>query len=129
MHDLRGTLTTTLVNRASGPDGAVGPIGARYAADHSISADGHLVAFSSDAPNLTTDNTNSANEVYLRDLSAQTTTLISRGSGPDGAPANGRSYGGLLTADGGLMFVLSESTNLTADGQNGAFVRELSPSG
>ena len=78
--------TTTLVNRASGPDGAAGDVDGRYSADASISPDGHLVAFSSDAPNLTTNDTNRANEVYIRDLRAQTTELISRTSEPDGAP-------------------------------------------
>jgi len=79
------------------------------------------------APNLTADETNGVNEVYIRDVGAQTTALVSRASGPDGAPANGRSYGAHLAAGGRLIFFTSESTNLAPDDQNGVFLRELAP--
>ena len=50
--------------------------------DPSISADGHFVAFVSNATNLTADKTHGMATVYLRDLRAGTTRMIGPGSEP-----------------------------------------------
>ena len=77
VHDL-STGATTLVSRASGPTGPP----AMGASEHpSISADGHRVAFTSDAWNLTPAKCNPARGIFVRDLAAGTTTLVSRGDG------------------------------------------------
>ena len=68
----------TLVSRASGPGGPP----AMGASSHpSISADGARVAFTSDAWNLSPAKCNPARGIFVRDLTTQTTKLVSRGDG------------------------------------------------
>ena len=75
---------TTLVSRASGPTGAA----ANDASDQpSVSADGRFVVFVSRADNLSADDNDSVANVFVRDLQAGTTTLVSRA---DGAPVRVR---------------------------------------
>jgi hypothetical protein len=81
----------------------IGPAGIK-----SISGDGHLVGFSSHATNLTPGDANNADDVFVHNLSAHTTTLVSRASGADGALGNNFSDGVALTADG--RFVLRRDT-------------------
>ena len=71
--------TTTLVSRASGTRGAQGDHSSETAV---ISADGHSVAFDSGADNLVPGRSR-GDGVYVRNLRARTTTLVSRASGPD----------------------------------------------
>jgi hypothetical protein len=78
---------TTLVSRASGPTGAEGNDGS---ADPSISADGRFVAFDSEASNLSPGDHDDDKDVFVRDLRAQTTTLISRASGTNAPRATTR---------------------------------------
>ncbi len=71
VHD-RTTGTTTLVSvSGSGVQG----IGESYLP--SISADGHLVAFTSSSPILVPDDTNGISDVFVRDLRALTTERVS----------------------------------------------------
>jgi hypothetical protein len=78
---------TTLVSRASGPTGAEGNDGS---ADPSISADGRFVAFDSEASNLSPGDHDDDEDVFVRGLRAQTTTLISRASGTNAPRATTR---------------------------------------
>jgi hypothetical protein len=111
---VRDTLTgtTTLVSRSDGPDGAVanadvdGLRSAGVVVQPGASAldpphdQSHvLVAFSTRATNLSDHFTGSAatggvEEAWLRDVTAGTTYLVSRGDGLKGAPANGDSTSG-----------------------------------
>ncbi len=70
--------TTVLASRATG---AVGPPAFGASAHPSLSADGTRVAFTSDAWNLTPSKCNPARGIFIRDLRAQTTELVSRGDG------------------------------------------------
>ena len=72
-HDL-ATGTTELVSRATGTDGAEAD-GA--AGDPALSADGRTVAFASEATNLAADKPDATRGVFVRDLAAATTTLLS----------------------------------------------------
>ena len=56
-----------------------------------ISPGGRFVAFDSNASNLHPDDTDATGDVFVRDLQAGTTTLISRASGADGAKGDGDS--------------------------------------
>ena len=69
------TSVLTLTSRASG---AAGAGGTTASADASISADGRYVAFSSLADNLSTEDDNTYSNIFVRDLQANTTTLVSR---------------------------------------------------
>lgn len=73
VRDLAGA-TTTAVGRASG---AAGELANEDAAQLSLSADGRFVSFESRASNLAAGVTEGWEQVYLRDLAAATTTLLS----------------------------------------------------
>jgi Tol biopolymer transport system component len=73
------TNTTTLASRASGAGGAKGNGNSWRPA---ISADGRFVAFRSGATNLSPDDGDATEDVFVRDLQANTTTLVSRATGP-----------------------------------------------
>ncbi len=93
----------------------------------SISADGRFVAFVSEASNLAAEATASKN-IYVRDLQAQTTTLVSRQSAADGgAGADDRSFDAAISADGRYVVFESDADNLSAeDAASGdVFVRDL----
>jgi hypothetical protein len=119
------TLTTTLVDRASGANGAKGNDDAYPAG---IWGDGRFVAFSSYATNLSPDDGDATGDVFVRDLQAGTTTLVSRASGASGTKGNGDSYADSVSADGRFIALESGASNLSpADGDTAydAYVRDL----
>ena len=112
--------TTTLVSRATG---AAGAPGAYHSYWPQLSADGSRVAFASYAGNLRGDPAPTRLDVYVRDLAAGTTTLVSRANGAAGAPGNADSGGqpGLAISDDGTKVVFhSQATNL-APATRGSF--------
>lgn len=95
VRDLIGS-TTVLASRAPGLEGAPGN---GISTTPAISADGSTVAFASLATNLAPDGTATSN-VYVRDLGAETTELVSRRSGNNGAPGQLSSNRPSISADG-----------------------------
>jgi len=93
----------------------------------SLSGEGSLVAFASDADNLAPSDTNGYRDVFVRDLLADTTLLVSAGmSGV--APGNGISYDPAITSDGRYVAFTSTVTNLVTGDANkvsDVFVRDL----
>ena len=117
--------TTTLVSRATGAGGA-GADGA--SSEAAISADGRYVAFQSDADNLSGADDNRFTNLFVRDLQANTTTLVSRQSaGRGGAPADGISGAPSISADGRYVAFQSDADNLTGDdlAVRDVFVRDI----
>ena len=117
--------TTILVSRASGAGGAPAN-GDSFEPD--ISADGRYVAFRSSADNLSSEDDDSVENLYVRDLVAQTTTLVSRATGPVGAGADGNSFAPAISGDGRRVAFDSAATNLSADDGDAVrdvFVRDL----
>ena len=115
----------TLVSRATGPAGAAGDGGSLGG---SISPDGRFVAFDSDANNLSDQDADGTVDVFVRDLQTNTTTLVSRATGPAGAAGDGESGGASISADGRLVAFWSRAKNLSdQDGDVTAdvFVRDL----
>jgi len=100
------TGTTTLLSADQFNEG----FGNAESRDPSISADGHLVAFSSDADNLVPNDTNQNSDVFVRNVQAATTTLVSAGAA--GTAANGGSIEPALSADGLFVAFTSTATNL-----------------
>ena len=93
-----------------------------------ISGDGRYVAFASVADDLVSSDNNRASDVFVRDLSAGTTTLASVST--DGIhPGNGDSFSPVLTADGRYLLFHSKASNLTAgsfgSGTENLFFRDL----
>lgn len=119
------TNSTTLVSRASGVSGATGNF---YSRNPSVSADGRFVAFHSAASNLHPDDPDAIQDVYVRDLLANTTTLVSRASGVAGAKGDDDSYYASISDDGRYVAFRSESSNLHPhDPDSGAdfYLRDL----
>jgi Tol biopolymer transport system component len=115
-----------LVSRADGPAGAPAGDGSD---EPSISADGARVAFESQADNLSLEDNDQFQSVFVRDVAAGTTTLVSRASGATGAPADDRSeVRGGMSDDGRRVAFMSYATNLSTDNRYAKakiFVRDL----
>src|SRR5207249_3753086 len=82
-----------------------------------VSADGRFVAFASFADNLVIGDTNGANDVFVRDRVAGTTTRLSVSSGGD--QGNASSFSPSLSADGRFVTFRSYASNLVAADANG----------
>jgi Tol biopolymer transport system component len=113
----RVTGTTTLVSRTSSGAPANG-----HSNSPVISANGRYVAFTSQASNLVPTDTNGALDVFVRDLQAGTTTLVSVSSG--GAAANYGAYEPSISADGRYIAFESASDTLVP-GDTNVFNRDI----
>lgn len=78
--------------------------------DAVISSDGRFVAFVSGSSDLTSDDTNQMDDVFLRDLITGKTTLVSVAG--DSVSANAPSFGPSISRDGHFVAFLSAATNL-----------------
>lgn len=93
----------------------------------SMSGDGNLVVFRSEATNLVSGA--SGSQVYIRNISSGTTELVSKGDTIFGAPGN--DYSGVqpsITPDGRYVGFSSKASNLVAGDTNGyydVFVRDM----
>jgi Tol biopolymer transport system component len=85
----------------------------------SISADGRLVAFDSDATNLVAGDTNRNPDVFVHDRSTGTTERVSVDS--SGREGDGWSYYPALSEDGTVVAFNSDSTNLVVGDANGTW--------
>jgi Tol biopolymer transport system component len=101
VHD-RATATTTRVSVSTAGAQTFDVNGSDFAA---ISGDGQLVAFSTRGSELVAGDTNNETDVFLRDRTTGTTTLISVDA--DGTQGNGGSSRPAMSADG--RFVAFES--------------------
>lgn len=91
-----------------------------------VSADGRFVVFTSDATDLVPGDTNGNVDVFIRDLTAGTTELISVNAAGTG-PANGYSYEPAISADGRYVAFSSSATDLVTNDfnwQQDVFVRD-----
>ena len=91
-----------------------------------ISANGRYVAFQSDASDLVVTDTNGTSDVFVRDLVAGTTALVSESTaGTDSG--NGYSGGRGISADGRYVTFHSDANDLVVTDTNGSsdvFVRD-----
>jgi Tol biopolymer transport system component len=99
------------VSLVSGGTGAGSPA-VEGALEPSVSADGNLIAFSSDANNFGANDTNGLRDVYLHNRATGTTVLVSRRS--DGAAGNGASSEPSISTNG--QFVSFSSTAIDIAG-------------
>jgi Tol biopolymer transport system component len=105
--------TTVLVSRADGAAGAPAG-GSSYSV--TIDASGTRVAFTSLGQTLFPGDDNNRSDVFLRDVAAATTTLVSRADGAGGALGDGESEGPSLSASGNCVAFASYASNLVASG-------------
>ena len=92
-----------------------------------MSADGLFVAFDSDASDLVAVDSNTAKDVFVRDLQAETTNLVSANATGTNS-GNGASFGQAISADGDFVAFQSEASNLVGTDTNGepdVFLRNL----
>ena len=92
----------------------------------SASTNGQYVVFQSDASDLVPGDMNGVSDIFVRDLLAGATTLVSVAT--NGGPANGASTDPVMTPDGRYVAFVSAATNLVAGDTNGipdVFVRDL----
>jgi Ca2+-binding RTX toxin-like protein len=120
VHDLL-TNTTTRVSEDSAGNQGNGGSGAA-----SISGDGRFVAFTSVATNLVPGDTNNQQDIFVRDLSTNTTTLVSVSS--NGDRGNGGSFRSSISANGRFVVFSSAASNIVpgdTNDSNDIFVRDL----
>jgi hypothetical protein len=130
-NDLNGKIDVFVHDRSAGTTERVSVDGAGAEAkgnstEAAISADGNLVAFSSDATNLVPGDTNGRTDVFLRDRNAGVTTRVSVDSSGSQATDDSRSPG--ISANGAFVAFSSFASNLYASDKNGAldvFVHDL----
>lgn len=82
----------------------------------SISGDGGLIGFFSDASNLASADTNGVRDVFVHDCLSGLTTRVSVSSG--GEQGNGVASGGSISADGRYVAFDSAASNLVNDDAN-----------
>lgn len=96
---------------------ATGSQGEGVSHQPSISADGLLVVFVSEAANLVPDDYNGQTDVFLRDRQSNTTIRISVAS--SGEEGNGVSLSPSISVDGRYIAFFSEASNLVEGDTNG----------
>lgn len=115
---------TIFASRASGH----GPLANDDCAEPAISANGRYVTFVSKAKNLSPLDKGSVEDVFVRDLKTNRTTLVSRASGKRGAAGDGDSSNPSISADGRYIAFESYASNL-GPADNGedpdVFVRDM----
>lgn len=80
----------------------------------SLSADARYVVFASDATNLVAGDTNARTDIFLRDRTAGTTTMLTRSVGATPGLSNGPSTNPRISADGRYVVFRSSASNLVA---------------
>ncbi len=123
---VRDRVAHTTVLASVGPHGTLGD-GPSIAP--SISGDGRLVAFESDADNLVPSDGNGTGDVFVHDVVAGATRLLSVGGADQ--QTESPSFGAAISADGSSVAFESFSSRLVPDDTNDAldvFVADL-PSG
>jgi len=95
--------------------------------DAYVSADGRYVAYHSDATNLAPSDTNNARDVFVRDRTTGTTTLVS--ATVAGVVGNAQSVDPAISKDGRYVTFRSQASNLVSGDTNGTawdiFVKDL----
>ncbi|MEB3358527.1 MAG: type I secretion C-terminal target domain-containing protein [Synechococcales bacterium] len=118
MHDLQTGITTRLSVDSNGNQ-ANGSSGISFVKSGAISPDGRYVVFQSVANNLVPGDTNNAQDVFVRDIVAGTTTRVSvnsNGEEPVGGFLGTRSSSGSISADGTKVVFASNGVNLNDQG-------------
>jgi len=105
-----------------------GVTGDGISTDPSISGDGRYVAFTSSADDLVPNDTNNAQDVFVRDVRSGTTTLVSVSTNGVNC-GNGNSFSPTISANGRYVLFHSRASNLVVGsdgrGYENLFFRDL----
>ena len=121
LRDRTGNTTVLVSGNLSGTGGGNG-----NSMPGQASTNGQFVVFQSDASNLVPNDTNGVTDIFVSDLVAGTTTLVSVST--NGGPANGASTDPVMTPGGRYVAFISRASNLVPGDNNGIpdiFVRDL----
>ncbi len=114
------TDTTTLVSvNAAGDNGASGFEGFGLQTSLAISSDGSTIAWVDIAPDLTAFDPMNLGQVFVRNLAAGTTTMVSTNAAGTAA-SNAAASGVALSTNGSMVAFRSAATDLTAEPTSGA---------
>jgi Tol biopolymer transport system component len=94
--------------------------------DASVSPDGNFIGFTYRGDDLSPDDNNLADDIYLYDRTAETCILVS--ANPAGQAGNGHSRKCSVSQDGRFVAFQSDATNLVAGDENAAsdvFVKDM----
>ena len=103
-----------------------GDLGNSFSRSASISDDGRFVAFSSQATNLSPDDTDTRTDIYVKDTLTGAITLASVNT--SGIKSNGSSYAPSISGNGQFIAFHSRATNLAtsdSDTSDDIYVRDL----
>ena len=124
VRDLQAGTTTLVTVNTTGTDS-----GNSFSGVSQITLDGRFVVFVSDASNLVVNDSNGLPDVFVRDLQAGTTTLVSvNAAGTDSGNGSSGSDRSKITPDGRFVVFVSDASNLVvndSNGRNDVFVRDL----
>jgi Tol biopolymer transport system component len=130
VRDLKLGVTKLVSVNLAGTSGGNGTFAASFP---TISGDGRLVAFASGSSDLVANDTNGTGDVFVRDLEAGATTLVSVNQA--GTSGNRGSGNPLVAANGRFVAFQSQASDLVATDTNGGqptpdaqmdvFVRDL----
>jgi Tol biopolymer transport system component len=107
----RPTRTTALLSRAD--DGTPGN---GFSEFPTLSGDGRIIVYHSDATNLVANDTNDIRDIFLYNRDTETTTRLS--AAPDGTESNGASARPAISADGQWVTFFSDASNLVNGDNN-----------
>ena len=93
--------------------------GNSYSWQPTISADGSIIAYTSDASNLVAGDTNGTFDVFAYDVTTGTTTRVSVDS--NGNQANDQSSSPAISGDGSTITYVSQASNLVPGETNGTY--------
>jgi len=113
VHDRKDHTTRRVSVSSTGVEGNYG------SSSSSISADGRVVAFESNASTLVGNDTNAQSDIFVRDRKSHGTRRVSVSS--TGTEANAYSRIPSVSADGRFIVYVSLATNLVGNDTNGAF--------
>lgn len=116
------------VDRENGAAGAIADADAVFG--HAISGDGDRIVFASRATNLVAPNAGEHLRIYLRDIVAGTTTLVSRRSGASGEPADEWSFDPAISSNGAVVAFTTRDDDVATEagpfgGAEQVIVRDL----
>jgi flagellin-like hook-associated protein FlgL len=120
----RKDLQTGAITRLS--TGSGGQQGTLSSYRGTLSGDGRLAVFESEAANIVSGDTNGAVDIFLKNIETGVLTRISTDS--SGAQANNHSFEPILSSDGRFVTFSSTATNLVpgdTNGQADIFVKDL----
>jgi putative cell wall-binding protein/Tol biopolymer transport system component len=107
--DLTTGVTELVSTNASGSSGSFG-----QSYSPTLSADGRVIGFVSDANDITRFGSDNRSQVYVRDRAARSTELVSLDAA-DSAPSNAGSFTPSLSRDGSVVAFESTATNLVPE--------------